>query len=74
MLSRHPSTTPLLLKLYNHLSPFMTNLFFVRFYYKNSMVKIWEIYGANIGQNMVHKLVIKWERFAQQKSWAKYGT
>lgn len=22
---------------------------------------------------MVHKLVLKWERFAQQKSWEKYG-
>lgn len=33
------------------------------------MVKIWEKFA----QNMVHKLVLKWERFAQQKSWEKYG-
>ena len=52
----------------------MTDLLLIEIHNKNSMVKIWEIYGVNIGQNMVHKLVIKWERFAQQKSWAKYGT
>ena len=29
----------------------------------------WAIYG----QNMVHKLVIKWEKLDHRKVWAKYG-